>query len=146
MSASPWYYIRNQVIEENANFNLLPSQNVQGYTYMREHRYFKNVNVTVFNKNIHTPRSTIKKIIKIRLTPTLPHFKFFLQIFSPKIWFKLTKNLSISSKHHSSMDAADDMWSEGWVFKPHTCQVNGPQSSSQRGEQTSRVSLKWLVR
>jgi hypothetical protein len=35
MYASPWYYIRNQVIEENANFYILPSQNVQGYTSVR---------------------------------------------------------------------------------------------------------------
>jgi hypothetical protein len=29
---------KNQVIEENASFNLLPSQDVQGHTSMREHQ------------------------------------------------------------------------------------------------------------
>jgi hypothetical protein len=38
MCASLWFYIRNQVIEGNVSFNLLPSQNVQGHTSMRKHQ------------------------------------------------------------------------------------------------------------
>jgi hypothetical protein len=38
MSAILWYYIWNQVIEEHASFNLLPSQDVQGHTSMGEHQ------------------------------------------------------------------------------------------------------------
>jgi hypothetical protein len=33
-----WYYIKNQVIEEIASFNLLPSKDIKGLTFMWEYQ------------------------------------------------------------------------------------------------------------
>jgi hypothetical protein len=51
MFASPCYYIRNQVIEENKSFNLLPSLDVQGHASVKEHENISTfVTLTVCNK------------------------------------------------------------------------------------------------
>jgi hypothetical protein len=45
------------VVEENASFNLLPSQDLQGYTSWREHQnIITNITVNMFNKVRHTAK------------------------------------------------------------------------------------------
>jgi hypothetical protein len=51
--------MRHKVIEENASFNLLSSQDVQEGT--SKHQSFKNVAITMFNKDRHTAKVNLQK-------------------------------------------------------------------------------------
>ncbi len=55
------------MIKETASLNLLPSEDVLGHTFTREHekhQYFKCVTVAVFNKYRHAAKvQPLKKII-----------------------------------------------------------------------------------
>jgi hypothetical protein len=41
MCATPWYYFRNQMLDENVRFKLFHAQDMQGDTNTREYSKFK---------------------------------------------------------------------------------------------------------
>jgi hypothetical protein len=64
MCAIPWYYVRNQVIEENASSNLFPCLGPHFHEGTSKHLIFNNAIVTVFNKDRHTAKVNILKVMK----------------------------------------------------------------------------------
>jgi hypothetical protein len=58
MCASAWYYIRKQVIEQYASFDLL---NSQFNDRTSKHQSFNNVTITMFNKDRQTTNVNINK-------------------------------------------------------------------------------------